>query len=306
MAWTGKTQPFGQNRQPALTGVSSVDGITVIPVAVNPATGALLTSGGGGSDTQYAELSTNSPATGTVALGRYQSSAPTLTTGQLYAPQLDVNGNLKVNIASGGGSGGTSSSFSSAFPSTGTAIGATDGTNMQPLKVDGSDNLLVKVNSALPAGTNIIGTAMTGQYQVSPPGTYTDGEYVPLLTDNFGQLKVVPLGTASTNIAQVNGSNVPGNYIPVSTAPATVNVGQQTVNTTAVQISSTSTVPTNGIIVRALAGNAANIYVGGSGVTTSTGYELAPGESISFTCNLNTLYIRSAASTTDKCCYNVE
>lgn len=92
----------------------------------------------------------------------------------------------------------------------------------------------------------------------------------------------------------------------VGTQNAAVNVGQQTVSTTAVQVSSTSTAPTNGIIIRALAANAANIYVGGSGVTTSTGYELAPGESVSFTCNLNTLFIRSVASTTDKVCWNVE
>lgn len=60
--------------------------------------GNIPTSGGGsgGGGTQYAELVTTAPATGTVALGRYKSSAPTLTDGQLYAPQLDVNGNLKV------------------------------------------------------------------------------------------------------------------------------------------------------------------------------------------------------------------
>lgn len=91
-----------------------------------------VTGGGsGGGGTQYAELTTTAPATGTVALGRYKSSAPTLTDGQLYAPQLDANGNLKVAIASGGGSGGTASSFGAAFPATGTALGLSDGTNMQ-------------------------------------------------------------------------------------------------------------------------------------------------------------------------------
>lgn len=52
---------------------------------------------GGTSGTQYAEGVTTSPATGTVALGRYNSSPPTLSNGQLFAPQLDVNGNLKVS-----------------------------------------------------------------------------------------------------------------------------------------------------------------------------------------------------------------
>lgn len=55
-----------------------------------------VTGGGGGGGTQYAELTTTAPATGTAALGRYKSSAPTLTDGQLYALQLDASGNLKV------------------------------------------------------------------------------------------------------------------------------------------------------------------------------------------------------------------
>src|SRR5581483_4618490 len=50
-------------------------------------------------------------------------------------------------------------SFGSAFPSSGTPIGATDGVNMQPVKVDGSGNLLVNVAAGSggtptgPAGT---------------------------------------------------------------------------------------------------------------------------------------------------------
>ena len=92
----------------------------------------------------------------------------------------------------------------------------------------------------------------------------------------------------------------------VGTTSAVINVNQKTVSTTAVQLSVTSTVPTNGIIVQALSTNAASIFVGGSGVTTSTGFELVAGQAMSFTCNLNTLYIISASSTTDKVCYNVE
>lgn len=91
----------------------------------------------------------------------------------------------------------------------------------------------------------------------------------------------------------------------VGTSPNAINVGQRTVSTTAVQISASATVPTNGILVQALAGNGAAVYVGGSGVTTSTGWELSPGQAIAFTCTLNTIYIISVASTTDKICYQV-
>ncbi|CAB4132667.1 hypothetical protein UFOVP253_48 [uncultured Caudovirales phage] len=91
----------------------------------------------------------------------------------------------------------------------------------------------------------------------------------------------------------------------VGTKTATVNVGQQTVNTTAVQITAASTVPTNGIIIGALSTNAASIFIGGSGVTTSNGAELQPGSSLPFTANLNALYIISASSTTDKIWWDV-
>lgn len=67
---------------------------TAIGVAIVDGSGNQITSFGGG--TQYAEEAIVSPATGTVALARYNSTPPTLTNGQLYAPQLDINGNLKV------------------------------------------------------------------------------------------------------------------------------------------------------------------------------------------------------------------
>lgn len=42
MVWTSNEQPFGVNHAPLLTGVSSVDGRTGIPVAVDPTTGSLI------------------------------------------------------------------------------------------------------------------------------------------------------------------------------------------------------------------------------------------------------------------------
>lgn len=105
--------------------------------------------------------------------------------------------------------------------------------------------------------------------------------------------------------AKLSGTLITSTTGTVGSVSAVVNVGQQTVNTTAVQISASSTVPTNGILVGALSTNSAPIFIGGSGVTTSNGAELLPGASLPFTCNLNTLYIRSAASTTDKVYWNV-
>lgn len=67
----------------------------------------------------------------TAIVGAYNTSPPTLSTGKYGLVQVDSAGNLKVNVAAGGGSGGTSSSFDAAFPATGTAIGISDGTNMK-------------------------------------------------------------------------------------------------------------------------------------------------------------------------------
>lgn len=216
-------------------GLSVADSITgnQFYVKGNSSDGSInvsITSGGAGG-TQYAEGTTTAPATGTVALGRYNTVPPTLTNGQLNAPQLDVNGNLKVNIASGGGSGGTSSSFGSAFPATGTAVGATDGTNMQALKVDGSNNLLTKINVALPAGANVIGhvitdtgstTAVTGTVAVTQStspwivagggtaGSAATGVVTVQGIASMTKLLVTPDSVAlpanqSVNVSQING-----------------------------------------------------------------------------------------------------
>lgn len=164
----------------------------------------------------------------------------------------------------------------------------------------------LKSNITLHAGTNAIGgiTGAGSNIQIKDDTFFGDG---------------VTTGILSTTGRVWNGSSYDRAYGDatsgawvnikagtVGTTTAAVNVGQQTVSTSAVQVSSSSTIPTNGIIIKALSTNSAPIFVGGSGVTTSNGYELVAGESISFTCNLNTLYIRSAASTTDKISWNVE
>lgn len=74
----------------------------------------------------------------------------------------------------------------------------------------------------------------------------------------------------------------------------TVNTGQQSVTGTAAAVSG----PGAGTIcIKALAGNSINVYVGNSGVTTSTGMELAAGNAYCApTANANNFYV--VASTT--------
>jgi hypothetical protein len=85
--------------------------------------------------------------------GVYNAAPPAPSTGQLVPFQLDAAGNLKINIVAGAAAGGTSSTIGAAYPNVATAIGATDGTNMQALHVDGSGNLKVNISSGgVPAG----------------------------------------------------------------------------------------------------------------------------------------------------------
>jgi len=63
-------------------------------VAIVDGSGNQITSFGGG--TQYAELNTTNPATGTLAMGRYLPTPPALNDEEMYGLQLDASGNLKV------------------------------------------------------------------------------------------------------------------------------------------------------------------------------------------------------------------
>lgn len=85
-----------------------------------------------------------------------------------------------------------------------------------------------------------------------------------------------------------------------------VNVGQKTSHaSTPQQLSGLSIASTNGILVQALASNTNNVYIGGSGVATSTGYELQPGQAVPFTVdNIQDLYV-IGGTTSDGVCWNV-
>jgi hypothetical protein len=65
--------------------------------------------------------------------------------------------------------------------------------------------------------------------------------------------------------------------------PSTIRNNQQTVTTSAVALPSGAL--TQGVILEALSTNTISIFVGGVGVTTSTGTELQPGASTSVAVN---------------------
>jgi len=91
-----------------------------------------------------------------------------------------------------------------------------------------------------------------------------------------------------------------------TTTISSVLVGQTTSNTTPQRLNGGAGITvTNGTLVQALAANTNNIYIGNGLVTTSSGYELQPGQAVPFTVsNINDLFV-IGGSGSDKVCWNV-
>lgn len=78
--------------------------------------------------------------------------------------------------------------------------------------------------------------------------------------------------------------------------PSAVYSGQATVNNSAAALGSQILI--NGATVKNDPDSAVNIFVGGSGVTSSTGFKLKPGESVSVpAANVSNIYVITASGT---------
>lgn len=120
-----------------------------------------------------------------------------------------------------------------------------------------------------------------GRYNATTP-SLTDGQRGDIQLDASGKV-LVNAGSGSSSLY----------------------TGQVTVSTTAMQLSTASHALTTGLIVKTPTTNSGNIYVGLSGVTTTTGDILEPGESRGYAINnTNLLYIVSISSTTDIVSYS--
>lgn len=168
----------------------------------------------------------------------------------------------------------------------------------------GAASISVELDNA-PYGTTIgsVGSwsAMPVPFGVSNPLTSTPSGEIsgfsisPWVSINFGTLsagsvtyQLLGFRLTATTQSLSFGTNV------VLSPNSTVITGQQAVTGSAVALAS-NTVKT--LCVKALVGNAINVYIGPSGVSTSTGHELAPGES-QCTAVSNTNLIFVVASTT--------
>lgn len=115
-----------------------------------------------------------------------------------------------------------------------------------------------------------------------------------------GQLMVSQPNPVQVTVALPAGTNVIGHVISdtgsVATIPGngTVLSGQQAVTASAAALATNTS---KNICVEALVGNTINVYLGASGVTTSTGLELPPGAASCWpVTNTNLVYV--IASTT--------
>lgn len=89
-----------------------------------------------------------------------------------------------------------------------------------------------------------------------------------------------------------------GSILPL---PYSFVAGQVAVGVAAAAIG--SNVLVEGVIVQALSTNTATIFVGPSGVTTATGFELQPGQATSIAVNNTNVIYAISGSAAQKLCY---
>jgi len=156
------------------------------------------------------------PTNGQLAMGQFNTTPTTITSGNVSPLQLDSSGNMKVNVVAGGAGGGavfgpTAVGSANANPPVvtgGTVTGAAGqnvvGVAIKPastaaaatdtsivVQENPNSALIAAVNSPIPNGTNTIGKVGIDQ---STPGTTN---------------LVALAANQSVNLAQVNGAAVP-------------------------------------------------------------------------------------------------
>jgi hypothetical protein len=139
--------------------------------------------------------------------GVYASSAPTLTSGQQAALQLDASGNLKTNVIAG-----LSTPFGSTFPAGGFPMGGANGGNLVYIAADGSHNLQVNCTVGCSGGATSnassgVATSSTNAASVAYTYAYNGTTWDQLQDDGSKNLKVnlaTALPAGSNTIGGVN------------------------------------------------------------------------------------------------------
>lgn len=188
--------------------------------------------------------------------GKVTTVAPSYTNGATSPMSLDTAGNLRMNCVSGCAGGSFNNNGSAVAPSSSNGQAAAwlyafDATNWQYIGVDGSHNLTVKVNVALPTGANTIGnvgvvagTAVIGKVSIdqTTPGT-TNGVQVnaalPAGSNIIGNVRIDQTTPGTTNGVQDAATSATGAAVPAKAILAGAQSGANIV----AQIQASASVP---------------------------------------------------------------
>lgn len=212
-ASTAAKQPVLGTAGSASTDVLSVQGIaSMTPFLTNPGTAANWAIGATGSG-----VPANAGYTGINVAGNTRG-ATGLALGSTFSQTIAIVDASGTQITSFGGSGGTASNFGSAVPSSGTAIGASDGTNMQNPRVYDTDSgagtqytMGVVLRGSSSGGSVELGTS-TNPVVVSGLGIAKDAAYV-------AQTGSIGMGLINTS-APTGGGDTTLGFVSLTTARA--------------------------------------------------------------------------------------
>jgi hypothetical protein len=224
---TNYSSPTDANRNRIVLAASSVDGITPLPLEVDPITGRLLvdSTGGGGSITQYTD--------------GVASPAHPIGDALVYS-----NGSNMIAVSSA-----NPLPVSATISTAGLATSSNQTSGSQKTQItDSSGNAatLKTLNTqVVAADTGVVVNAVIHGLTTGGGGGYVDVKVNPsgaLVSDVSNSTGLV-LGAGSAAIGSITNTSF-------GTTSATINIGQTTSNTAAVQLSSSSIAMTNGVVIQ--------------------------------------------------------
>ncbi len=139
----------------------------------------------------------------------------------------------------------------------------------------------------------------TGGIYKSSPGTVADNQNTDFLTDEYGQQKVIVLGTSSSNVAQVNGTTTDTNSGNKSAGSQRIVIATDDVNTSAINTSTSASATSLAALDNSVDGNYlnTNMNIAGTDVDSNSGNKSAASQRVVIaTDDVNTAAINTSTS----------
>lgn len=258
-------------------------------------------------------------------IAAYNSVAPVFNDGEIGGLQLDINGNLKVAIISGGAGGASDTELPAAtvladdtanptIPGVAAFGMVYDGATWDRLRGNAADGMLVNLganNDVTVAGT--VAVTQSGAWSVAVTGTFWQATQpvsvasLPLpagaaiaanqqtdaLTNTQLRATPVPVSTTDLDIRDL----VVGDVVSAEPDGTALANGQVAIDTTAGGTTITAASAGRQGVTITNQGSVA-CYVGTGTVTTSNGFLLNPGESVALPTDSEVKAITASSSTT--------